>query len=115
MADALQLARISKRVRAIEDFTIPDLPKLPEWFVRQFKLEEYNGEQERWRQNVQTGVREALSAARQLNDLILFGNGSPEGRISASPGKIYLNLTGGVGDTLWVKETGNVETGWVAK
>lgn len=113
--DNLQLGRISKRVRAISDFTVPPLPQLPDWFVRQFKLEEYNGEFERWRQNVQTGLREALAAAKELNDLFLFGAGSPEGSVSATPGKIYLNLTGGAGETLWVKETGNESVGWTRK
>lgn len=115
MADNLQLSRISKRVRAIQDFTVPEVPRLPEWFVRQFKLEDYNAEFERWRQNVQTQLREGFSAVQQLNDLILFGTGSPEGKVSASPGKIYLNLSGGASTTLWTKENGNDETGWIAK
>lgn len=115
MADSLQLSRISKRVRAIADFTVQETPKLPEWFVRQFKLEEYNNAWERWRQNTQTQLREGLSAVQQLNDLILFGTGSPEGKVAASPGKIYLNLEGGEGVTLWVKETGADENGWDSK
>lgn len=115
MGDSLQLSRISKRVRAISDFTVQEVPKLPDAFVRQFRLEEYAASWERWRQNTQTQLREALSAVQQLNDLFLFGTGSPEGRVSASPGKIYLNLTGGAGTTLFVKETGNEASGWIAK
>lgn len=115
MADSLQLSRISKRVRAISDFTVQEVPKLPDWVVRQFKLEEYEAGWARWRENTQTQLREGLAAVQQLNDLILFGTGSPEGKVAASPGKIYLNLTGGAGVTLWVKETGAAETGWTAK
>lgn len=115
MADALQLARISKRIRSIPDFTVPEVPKLPDAFVRQFRLEEFSSEWERWRQNTQNGLKEALAATKELNDLFLFGTGSPEGVVSATPGKIYLNLTGGAGTTLWVKETGSEASGWIAK
>lgn len=48
--------------------------------------------------------------------LPLAGVGSPEGVVTASPGKIYLNLLGGAGVTLWVKESGtSSNTGWISK
>lgn len=112
MADSVQLARIAKKIRAIGDFTVQEVPKLPDWFVRQFKLEDYATEWERWRQNTQVQMRDALSSTKDLNNLVLFGTGSPEGRISSTPGKIYLNLSGGVGQTLFVKETGTDVDGW---
>lgn len=43
------------------------------------------------------------------------GTGSPEGVVSASPGAMYLNLSGGAGTTLYVKEIGTGNTGWAAK
>jgi hypothetical protein len=44
------------------------------------------------------------------------GTGSPEGVVTASPGALYLNLSGGAGTTLYIKESGSVtNTGWVAK
>ena len=43
------------------------------------------------------------------------GTGSPEGSKTASPGSVYLNLAGGAGTTLYVKESGTGNTGWVAK
>jgi hypothetical protein len=46
---------------------------------------------------------------------VLEGFGSPEGAVTASPGRMYLNKDGGVGATLWVKETGTGNTGWDAK
>lgn len=47
---------------------------------------------------------------------ISLGSGSPEGVVSAPHGSIYLNKNGGVGTTLYVKESGNTgNTGWVAK
>jgi hypothetical protein len=47
---------------------------------------------------------------------ILVGTGTPEGVVSAIVGSLYLNLSGGSGTTLYVKESGsNGNTGWVGK
>lgn len=43
------------------------------------------------------------------------GTGSPEGAVSAPIGTIYTRLDGGAGTTLYVKESGTGNTGWVAK
>lgn len=43
------------------------------------------------------------------------GNGTPEGVITAPKGSIWLRKDGGVGTTLYIKETGNGNTGWTAK
>ena len=57
-----------------------------------------------------TGIK--LSAGA----LILSGVGSPEGVVAAPLGSMYLNSSGGVGATLWVKESGlSTNTGWAAK
>jgi hypothetical protein len=45
----------------------------------------------------------------------LEGTGSPEGAVTAPVGTMYINLSGGAGTTLWVKETGAGNTGWAAK
>ena len=46
--------------------------------------------------------------------LTSFGRGSPEGVVIAPPGSDYRNLNGGVGMTLWVKQTGSDSSGWSA-
>jgi hypothetical protein len=46
---------------------------------------------------------------------LLEGTGSPEGVVTSAPGRLYLNKSGGPGTTLYVKETGTGDTGWVAK
>lgn len=46
---------------------------------------------------------------------IYWGAGSPEGVVTAEPGSAYLNSSGGTGTTLYAKETGSGNTGWVAK
>ncbi len=43
------------------------------------------------------------------------GTGTPNGAITAVPGSLYLNESGGAGTTLYVKESGTGNTGWVAK
>ncbi len=43
------------------------------------------------------------------------GAGSPEGVVDAAIGSLYLRTDGGVGTTLYIKESGTGNTGWVAK
>lgn len=66
-----------------------------------------------------TGVDFAL-----INGAIVTINGqlvsitagsSPEGSVTANVGSIHLRTTGGAGTTLYVKESGSGNTGWVAK
>lgn len=42
-------------------------------------------------------------------------NGSPENNVTANAGSICLDSTGGAGTSLYVKESGSGNTGWVAK
>lgn len=51
-----------------------------------------------------------------LEERFTFGEGSPEGVVTASRGAIYVRTDGGAGTTLYVKETGDgTATGWTAK
>lgn len=43
------------------------------------------------------------------------GAGSPNGVVTAPPGSLYSNTSGGASTTLYVKESGAGNTGWVAK
>jgi len=43
------------------------------------------------------------------------GLGTPEGSVTASSGSVFVNRNGGAGTTLYVKESGTGNTGWVAK
>lgn len=45
----------------------------------------------------------------------ISGTGSPEGVVAAFPGSLYVNLSGGAGTTLYVKQGGSGNTGWVGK
>lgn len=46
---------------------------------------------------------------------IRFGSGSPEGAVTAPVGAIYSRTDGGANTTLYIKESGSGNTGWVAK
>lgn len=46
---------------------------------------------------------------------IVSGSGSPEGVITAPVGSLYLRTDGGAATTLYVKESGTGNAGWVAK
>jgi hypothetical protein len=46
---------------------------------------------------------------------IVVGAGSPEGAITAKVGSLYLRTNGGANTSLYVKESGSGNTGWVAK
>lgn len=47
------------------------------------------------------------------SSLVLSGTGSPEGSVVASTGSIYMNTSGGA-SSLFLKESGAGNTGWVA-
>lgn len=46
---------------------------------------------------------------------IIYGNGSPEGVVTAPVGALFTRSDGGAGTTLYIKESGTGNTGWVAK
>lgn len=46
---------------------------------------------------------------------IITGSGDPNGVKTAPAGSFYLNTGGGAAQTLWVKESGAGNTGWIAK
>ena len=50
-----------------------------------------------------------------VSQKVYNGVGSPEGVVVAQPGSIYMNLSGGAGTSVYVKETGSGSSGWVAK
>lgn len=50
-----------------------------------------------------------------LNVTITAYAGNPNGNVAAPPGSICLNTSGGAGSSLYVKESGTGNTGWVAK
>jgi len=56
-----------------------------------------------------------LLISNNVGQGLFSGAGSPEGVITANPGAIYENTSGGAGIAFFVKETGAGNTGWIAK
>ena len=52
---------------------------------------------------------------QSANIRVQYGTGSPEGVITAGIGSLFINKSGGAGTTLYVKESGTGNTGWVGK
>jgi hypothetical protein len=46
---------------------------------------------------------------------IFRGSGNPNNNVTAPVGSLYLNQSGGSGTTLYVKESGSGNTGWIGK
>lgn len=51
----------------------------------------------------------------KIDEKIKRGTGSPEGKVTAVIGTLYVNSSGGVSTTLYVKTSGSGNTGWTAK
>jgi len=47
--------------------------------------------------------------------VVYRGTGTPEGAVTAPIGTMYLRNNGGAGTTLYIKESGTGNTGWIAK
>jgi hypothetical protein len=60
--------------------------------------------------------RDGADFGNDLTDApsLISGTGSPEGAVTANTGSLYLRMDGGAGTTIYVKETGTGNTGWVA-
>jgi hypothetical protein len=83
-----------------------------------------DGSSTKWRVNkdgstTQTSYVEAtevrLTKPASPSVIWLSGSGSPEGSSTANVGSIYSRTDGGASTTLYVKESGTGNTGWVAK
>lgn len=47
--------------------------------------------------------------------VVRSGTGTPEGVVTAPVGSLFLRSDGGAGTTLYIKESGTGNTGWIAK
>jgi len=64
--------------------------------------------------NIDENIQELQDVIISLPSIIA-GFGSPEGVVTAEIGSLFLNGSGGVGTTLYIKEAGTGNTGWGAK
>lgn len=61
------------------------------------------------------GIRCASIALDGAGVTISIGTGTPEGAVSAVVSSLFLRTDGGASTSLYVKESGSGNTGWVAK
>jgi hypothetical protein len=61
--------------------------------------------------NILSGKKVTFNASQQ----IVWGTGSPESVVTATVGSMFLRTDGGTTTTLYIKESGSGNTGWVAK
>ena len=72
-----------------------------------------NGESgKRWSNTYSTNFRPGAGTGTVI---WTSGTGTPEGAVTAEVGSLYTRTNGGAGTTLYVKESGSGNTGWVAK
>ncbi len=57
----------------------------------------------------------ALNRIHTLGARLISGSGTPEGSVAAPIGTLFTRTDGGASTTLYVKESGTGNTGWVAK
>ena len=60
-------------------------------------------------------ISDLQNAMLALLGLIRSGTGTPEGAVTADVGSIFLRTDGGAATTLYVKESGAGNTGWISK
>jgi hypothetical protein len=65
---------------------------------------------QRWAQAYATNFRPGAGTATWTS-----GTGTPEGSLTATVGSLYTRTDGGATTTLYIKESGTGNTGWVAK
>lgn len=63
----------------------------------------------------EAGLRFSTSNGSKDDRGIFVGEGSPNGVVTAGPGSLYLNRSGGTNATFYIKEGGTGNSGWVAK
>jgi len=64
---------------------------------------------------LKTNLEDLKSRLNMLIEFIHIGSGTPEGAETGSVGHIFLRTDGGAGTTLYVKQSGSGNTGWVGK
>lgn len=64
---------------------------------------------------VQRPFQQLLDLLGPLREQIRYGQGDPETFVTAPVGVLYLRLDGGANTSLYVKESGAGNTGWIAK
>lgn len=68
-----------------------------------------------WEFRSQPGGDDWVRVMQRSGPPLYTGTGSPNGVVTAGVGSLYTRTDGGTNTTLYVKESGTGNTGWVAK
>lgn len=60
-------------------------------------------------------IQQRLTEIREILNFVRIGSATPEGAVTAPIGTLFLRLDGGASTTLYIKESGTGNTGWIAK
>jgi hypothetical protein len=60
-------------------------------------------------------IYQYIGGTQAINRGTISGSGSPSGVYYAAVGTMYIRTDGGSSTTLYIKESGTGNTGWVAK
>lgn len=61
------------------------------------------------------GLAARIVALERRRPNVLHGEGTPQSVVTAPVGTLFVRTDGGASTTLYVKESGTGDTGWVAK
>ena len=75
----------------------------------------FTSEQTRYLEEELEKIVAVIANHDEALNVFLTGAGSPESVVTAAVGALYTRTDGGTGTTLYVKESGTGNTGWVAK
>ena len=68
-----------------------------------------------WSRQLVSDLEMRLRSMTLMLNRLYLGKGSPEGVVKAPVGTIFFRTDGGAGTTLYVKESGTGNVGWVGK
>ena len=83
-----------------------------EWYYGTTKLMAITNTGRQWSKG---GFRNGGTSETVYDCIWITGTGSPEGVYSAGVGSLYSRTDGGTNTSLYIKESGTGNTGWVAK
>ncbi len=68
-----------------------------------------------WSRQLVSDLEMRLRSMTLMLNILYTGKGTPEGTVKAPIGSLFLRTDGGAATTLYVKESGTGNVGWVAK
>ena len=101
---------------AYSNYTIPDEYRGVGFLIARLTLKYSTGSAGTWTLEENLDLRGGgVSGGSGTSSAIIQGVGTPEGVVTAPVGTLFLRSDGGAGTSLYVKESGTGNTGWIGK